>query len=80
MGSFPYKNVLLIDATSGLGLELAKQLVQDGVYIIATSDNKFRLDCIGPYVRASRVNAMANCLPFDAFDINNIDDPSFVQK
>ncbi|XXH05941.1 hypothetical protein Hte_012384 [Hypoxylon texense] len=80
MGSFPYKNVLLIGAGMGIGLELAKQLVQDGVYIIATCCSQSSVSLIRSYVRDSRVTAMANCIIYDPFDIDNLDDPSFVQN
>jgi NADP-dependent 3-hydroxy acid dehydrogenase YdfG len=42
--AFPYKKVLLIGATSGIGLELAEQLVPQGVHVIAVGRRQDRLD------------------------------------
>lgn len=41
---FAYKKVLLVGATSGIGLALADKLVQEGVHVIAVGRRKENLD------------------------------------
>jgi NADP-dependent 3-hydroxy acid dehydrogenase YdfG len=42
--SFPYRHVLLVGATAGIGAAMADRLVQEGVKVIATGRRKDRLD------------------------------------
>jgi NADP-dependent 3-hydroxy acid dehydrogenase YdfG len=44
--TFPYKNVLMIGATSGLGLALAERMVEHGVFVIGVGRRKDRLDTL----------------------------------
>ncbi|KAI2610071.1 NAD(P)-binding protein [Hypoxylon fragiforme] len=41
---FPYKTVLLVGATSGIGLALAERLIENGVFVIGVGRRKERLD------------------------------------
>ncbi|KAI1387518.1 putative NADP(+)-dependent dehydrogenase [Hypoxylon trugodes] len=42
--SLPYKNVLLIGATAGIGLALAERLIENGIFVIGVGRRKERLD------------------------------------
>ena len=42
--SFPYKHVLLIGATSGIGRAMADRLVSEGVKVTAVGRRRDRLD------------------------------------
>jgi NADP-dependent 3-hydroxy acid dehydrogenase YdfG len=42
--AFPYKHVLLIGATSGIGKAMADRLIKDGVKVTASGRRKERLD------------------------------------
>jgi len=42
--AFPYKHVLLIGATAGIGKALADRLVQEGITVTAVGRRKERLD------------------------------------
>ncbi|KAK8071396.1 hypothetical protein PG997_011599 [Apiospora hydei] len=44
MSSFPYKNVVMIGATSGIGLALAERMIENGVFVIGVGRRKDRLD------------------------------------
>ncbi|KAI5865957.1 NAD(P)-binding protein [Durotheca rogersii] len=41
---FPYKTVLMIGATSGIGLALAERMIENGVFVIGVGRRKERLD------------------------------------
>ncbi|KAI1777515.1 NAD(P)-binding protein [Hypoxylon cercidicola] len=41
---FPYKTVLLVGATSGIGLALAELMVEKGIFVVAVGRRKDRLD------------------------------------
>lgn len=41
---FPYKTVLLVGATSGIGLALAERMIENDVFVIAVGRRKDRLD------------------------------------
>ncbi|KAI0379430.1 NADP-dependent dehydrogenase-like protein [Hypomontagnella monticulosa] len=73
MSSFPYKKVLLIGATSGIGLELAEQLVQKGVYVISVGRRQSRLDSFVSAHGSSKAAGVA----FDIAEIAKI--PSFAE-
>ncbi|KAK0636983.1 hypothetical protein B0T17DRAFT_627116 [Bombardia bombarda] len=69
---FPHKKALVIGATSGIGLELADRLVQDGVAVIAVDH---RQNCLGDFVSKVGADKASGV----AFDIANIDYiPAFV--
>ncbi|KAK8024570.1 hypothetical protein PG993_012636 [Apiospora rasikravindrae] len=44
MSSFPYKNVVVIGATSGIGLALAERMIENGIFVIGVGRRKDRLD------------------------------------
>jgi NADP-dependent 3-hydroxy acid dehydrogenase YdfG len=72
--SFPYKHILLIGATSGIGKAMADRLIAEGIHITAVGRRQDRLDAFvsehGPS-KASSVTA----------DISKIDNiPSFAEK
>lgn len=73
MASFPYKKVLLIGATSGIGLELAEQLVLKGVYVISVGRRQNRLDSFISAHGSSKAAGFA----FDIAEIDKI--PSFAE-
>ncbi|KAI8629898.1 NADP-dependent dehydrogenase-like protein [Xylariaceae sp. FL1651] len=74
MASFPYKKVLLVGATSGIGWEFARQFIQKGVHVIAVGRRQDRLDSL----IASAGSSMASGV---VFDINNVDKvPSFAKS
>lgn len=72
--SFPYKKVLIIGATSGIGLELAERLLGQGVNVIAVGRRQERLDAFVSKAGPHKATAAA-------FDLANIDGvPSFAQR
>ncbi|KAI1375395.1 NADP-dependent dehydrogenase-like protein [Hypoxylon crocopeplum] len=73
MPSFPYKKLLLIGATSGIGLELAEQLVQKGVYVIAVGRRQSRLDSFVSAYGKSKASGIA----FDIAEVEEV--PSFAE-
>ena len=73
MPAFPYKKVLLIGATSGIGSELAEQLVQKGVYVISVGRRQSRLDSFVSTHGSSKTAGIA----FDIAEIAKI--PSFAE-
>ncbi|KAK8004812.1 oxidoreductase DltE [Apiospora arundinis] len=44
MSSFPYKNVVVVGATSGIGLALSERLIENGIFVIGVGRRKERLD------------------------------------
>ena len=44
--SFPYKNVLLIGATAGIGMAMAERMIEDGIFVIGVGRRKERLDAL----------------------------------
>lgn len=70
---FPYRKALVIGATSGIGLELAERLVQDGVYVIAVGRRQNNLDKFVSKAGAGKASAVA-------FDLAKIDQiPAFAE-
>lgn len=59
MSSFPYKAVLLIGATSGIGAAMADKLVGSGVFVIAVGRRQDRLDAF--VARHDPAHAAAVC-------------------
>ncbi|KAL9635769.1 MAG: hypothetical protein Q9164_003250 [Protoblastenia rupestris] len=70
---FPYKKVLVIGATSGIGLQFAHHLIKEGVAVIAVGRRQDRLDAFVQETGSEKASAAA----FDLTDIDGI--PSFAQ-
>lgn len=71
---FPYKKVLVIGATSGIGAALADRMVKDGANVIAVGRRKAALE---DFVhKHGRDNSSA--VPFDITELEKI--PNFVTK
>ena len=71
---FPYKRVLVIGATSGIGEALATKLIEEGSSVIVVGRRKDRLE---EFVH-KHGNDKAAAVPFDITDMDKI--PSFVAK
>ncbi|PVH72802.1 NAD(P)-binding protein [Cadophora sp. DSE1049] len=67
--SFPYKHVLLIGATSGIGKGMADQLARSGVKVTAVGRRKDRLDAFV----AEHGSELAAAAPFDIGDLGGIE-------
>ncbi|KAL1968609.1 hypothetical protein VTN77DRAFT_1819 [Rasamsonia byssochlamydoides] len=71
--AFPYKKVLVLGATSGIGLAIAERLIQQGIFVIAVGRRKENLDA---FVRSQGAGRAAGI----QFDITKLDAiPAFVQ-
>ena len=70
---FPYKKVLVIGATSGIGLQFAHYLIKEGVAVVAVGRRQDRLDAFVQETGSEKASAAA----FDLADIDRI--PSFAQ-
>jgi len=66
---FPYKQVLLVGATSGIGAAMADRLVQEGCRVIAVGRRQDRLDAF--VERHGKDKASAE--RFDISDRQNVD-------
>ncbi|KAF7114440.1 hypothetical protein CNMCM5793_008744 [Aspergillus hiratsukae] len=66
--SFPYKHVLLIGATAGIGRAMADRLIEAGVKVTAVGRRKDRLD---DFVQ-KHGEQMASAVPFDVSVLENI--------
>ena len=71
---FPYKKVLVIGATSGIGEALAARFVKEGSYVIVVGRRKERL---AEFVH-KHGNDKASAVPFDITELDKI--PPFVTK
>ena len=71
---FPYKHVLIVGATSGIGAAMANCLVQEGSKVIAVGRRQDRLDA---FVR-EHGKGKASAVRFDISDRQNMD--QFVSK
>ncbi|KAF7122779.1 hypothetical protein CNMCM5793_000889 [Aspergillus hiratsukae] len=72
--AFPYKKVLLIGATSGIGRALAGSLVEHGCFVIAVGRRQERLDLFVQEYGADKAASFN-------FDISKLDTiPSFVNS
>ncbi len=72
--AFPYKHVLLIGATAGIGRAMADRLVQDGVTVTAVGRRKERLDEFVSKHGESKAKAVQ-------FDITKLDEtPKFASE
>ncbi|AEO69900.1 f18c9466-59c1-4a6e-891b-15973c221a81 [Thermothielavioides terrestris] len=65
-GGFPYKHVLLIGATSGIGRALAERLLEENIQVTAVGRRQERLDELVRKHGADKAHAVA-------FDINQLD-------
>lgn len=72
--SFPYKTVLLVGATSGIGAGLTDKLVQEGAKVIAVGRRQDRLDA---FVQKHGF-AQAGAIKYDVTDRKGLDD--FVRR
>ena len=72
--SFPYKRVLLLGATSGIGLAMANRLIKEGCEVTAVGRRQDRLDA---FVK-EHGKKKASAIKFDISDRAGID--SFVQE
>ncbi|KAL8798811.1 MAG: hypothetical protein Q9182_006355 [Xanthomendoza sp. 2 TL-2023] len=66
--SFPYHCVLMIGATSGIGLGMSEKLIREGCKVIAVGRRKDRID---DFVR--KHGSKAGGLAYDISDIRNLD-------
>ena len=72
--AFPYKKVLVIGATSGIGEALASRIVQNGSSVIVTGRRKERLaDFVHKHGKDK-----ATAVPFDITELDKI--PNFAAK
>ena len=71
---FPYKKVLVIGATSGIGEALAARFVKEGSYVIVVGRRK---DKLVDFVH-KHGNDKASAVPFDITELDKI--PAFVTK
>ncbi|OLN97392.1 Bifunctional solanapyrone synthase 1 [Colletotrichum chlorophyti] len=68
--SFPYRQVLLVGATSGIGAAMADKLVSDGVKVVAVGRRQNRLDAFVEKHGSSK----ASSIRFDITDKAGLDD------
>jgi NADP-dependent 3-hydroxy acid dehydrogenase YdfG len=71
---FPYKTVLVIGATSGIGLALAEKMIGVGAHVIAVGRRQENLDAFVQKYGGDRASAVK----FDIADLPGI--PSFVER
>ena len=72
--AFPYKHVLFIGATAGIGRALADRFVETGVNVTAVGRRKERLD---EFVQKHGVYK-ASGVQFDISEVDKI--PAFVER
>jgi len=72
--SFPYKNVLVLGATSGIGLALAERMIENGIHVIAVGRRKENLESLQQKHGKDKVSTFQ----FDITDLKAI--PSCVEK
>ena len=72
--SFPYKHILIIGATAGIGRALASRLVQSGAKVTVVGRRKERLD---EFVQEHGEDK-ANAVQFDIGDLDKI--PGFAAE
>lgn len=71
---FPYKNVLITGATSGIGQALAERMIESGVFVIAVGRRQDRLDALVAKHGSDKIAAE----PFNVADIEAI--PAWAEK
>jgi NADP-dependent 3-hydroxy acid dehydrogenase YdfG len=72
--AFPYKTVLIIGATSGIGLALAEKMMANGIYVIASGRRQENLTSLVEKHGEEKVASFK----FDITDLKGI--PGFVEK
>ncbi len=72
--SFPYNTVLVLGATSGIGLALSEKMIENGSYVIAVGRRKKNLD---EFVE-KHGKGKTSTVEFDITELDSI--PSFVEK
>jgi NADP-dependent 3-hydroxy acid dehydrogenase YdfG len=72
--SFPYKHVLLVGATSGIGKAMADKLIAEGIQVTVVGRRKDRLNSFVSFHGSSR----ASSLFADILDLDSI--PAFAEK
>jgi NADP-dependent 3-hydroxy acid dehydrogenase YdfG len=72
--SFSYKKVLIIGATSGIGLSLAEKIIANGSHVIAVGRRRENLDSLVRHHGPEKVSTFQ----FDITDLGGI--PSFVES
>lgn len=71
---FPYKKVLVVGATSGIGLALTEKIIVHGSHVIAVGRRKDRLDSLVQKYGSEKVSPVQ-------FDIANLERiPSFIHS
>lgn len=72
--SFPYKHILLIGATSGIGKAMADKLIAEGIHITSVGRRQDRLDAFVSEYGPSKASSVTT-------DISKLADiPSFAEK
>lgn len=72
--SFPYKHILLVGATAGIGKALAERLLDAGLKVSVVGRRKDRLDAFVQKYGPEKVQVF----PFDLANVHEI--PQFVQR
>ena len=72
--SFPYKTVLVVGATSGIGLALAEKLISNGSHVIAVGRREENLDALVQKHGKEKISSVQ----FDITDLKAI--PSFASS
>jgi len=72
--TFPYKTILIIGATSGIGLALAEKMIENGSYVIAVGR---RQESLSSFVEKHGKDNSAS-FQFDITDLKGI--PAFVEE
>jgi short-subunit dehydrogenase involved in D-alanine esterification of teichoic acids len=71
---FPYKTILVLGATSGIGLALAEKMIENGIYVIAVGRRQEKLDVfVSKYGKEK-----ASAIQLDITDLSAI--PSFAER
>lgn len=72
--SFPYKHVLLVGATAGIGKAMADKLIAEGIKVTAVGRRQDRLDAFVAEHGSSKASSLA-------VDISKLDSiPAFAEK
>jgi NADP-dependent 3-hydroxy acid dehydrogenase YdfG len=72
--AFPYKHVLLVGATSGIGKAMADRFIAEGVKVTAVGRRQERLE---EFV-SSHGSDKASSIAFDIGELDKI--PTFIEK
>ncbi|KAE9363277.1 putative NADP(+)-dependent dehydrogenase [Stipitochalara longipes BDJ] len=72
--AFPYKKILIIGATSGIGLALTEKILSNESHVIAVGRRKDRLESLSQKHGEEKLSAVQ----FDITDLGGI--PSFIQS